>query len=160
MTSQRPRPAPETSAPEMSAPEMSLRRVITVLAAALLVMVAYWTLWFTARGIVASNGRPAYLEFETAFPAADGWLTICLLGAAITLLRRRPSALLWLLAGGGAGIYLCCLDVLYDLEHGIWWRSGAGGIVELGINLLTLLVSVGLLRWAWRRRGSLLAEGY
>ena len=48
------------------------------------------------------------------------------------------------------------MDVLYDLEHGIWWRSGAGGVIELLINLLTLAVGLGLLRWAWRRRNALL----
>lgn len=120
-------------------------------------MIAYWVLWFTARDVVASNDRPAYVEFEDAFPLADAWLTVCLIGAAITLRARRPSALLWLLAGGGAGLYLFGMDVLYDLEHGIWWRSGAGGVIELVINLLTLAVGLGLLRWAWRRREALLS---
>lgn len=64
--------------------------------------------------------------------------------------------MLWLLAGGGAGLCLFGMGVLCDLEHGIWWRSGAGGLVELLINLLTLAVGLGLLRWAWRRRTALL----
>ncbi|HEY4023177.1 MAG TPA: hypothetical protein VGM75_31120, partial [Pseudonocardiaceae bacterium] len=66
-------------------------------------------------------------------------------------------ALFWFLAGGGAALYLFGMDALYDLEHGIWWRSGAGGVIELLINLLTLAVGFGLLRWAWRRRNGLLA---
>ena len=74
----------------------------------------------------------------------------------MTLHRRSPFTLFWFLAGGGAGIYLFCMDVLYDLEHGIWWSSGAGGVIELVINLLTLAVAAGLLRWAWRRRYGLL----
>ena len=105
----------------------SVRRVLIVLLASLAVMIAYWTLWFTARDAVASNDRPAYVEFENAFPLADAWLTVCLIGAAITVPARRPIALLWLLAGGGAGLYLFGMDVLYDLEHGIWWHSGAPG---------------------------------
>ena len=133
-----------------------VRRVLIVLVVSLAVMIAYWTLWFTARDIVASNDRPAYVEFENAFPAADAWLTVCLIGAAVTLPARRPMALLWLLAGGGAGLYLFGMDVLYDLEHGIWWHSGAGGGIEALINLLTLAVGLGLLRWAWRRRNALL----
>ncbi|HEY4019518.1 MAG TPA: hypothetical protein VGM75_12570, partial [Pseudonocardiaceae bacterium] len=84
----------------------AVRRVLIVLLLSLAVMIAYWVLWFTARDVVASNNRPAYVEFEDAFPAADAWLTICLIGAAITLPARRPIALLWLLAGGGAGLYL------------------------------------------------------
>ena len=135
----------------------SVRRVLIVLLLSLAVMIAYWALWFTARDVVASNDRPAYVEFENAFPVADAWLTICLIGAAITLPRRRPVALLWFLAGGGAGLYLFGMDALYDLEHGIWWSSGAGGVIELVINLLTLAFSIGLLRWAWRRRTALLS---
>ena len=137
----------------------AVRRVLVVLVVSLAVMIAYWALWFTARDVVASNDRPAYVEFENAFPAADAWLTVCLIGAASTLPARRPIALLWLLAGGGAGLYLFGMDVLYDLEHGIWWSSGAGGVIELVINLLTLTLAVGLglLRWAWRRRNALLS---
>jgi hypothetical protein len=135
----------------------AVRRVLIVLLLSLAVMIAYWALWFTARDVVASNDRPAYVEFENAFPAADAWLTVCLIGAAIALPARRPIALFWLLAGGGAGLYLFGMDVLYDLEHGIWWRSGAGGVIELVINLLTLAVGLGLLRWGWRRRTALLS---
>jgi hypothetical protein len=131
--------------------------VIIVLLVSALIMASYWIVWSSARGAVASNTRPAYYEFENAFPLADGWITFCLLAAAWSLWRDRASALLWLLAGGGAGIYLFGMDVLYDVEHGIWWRSGAGGVIELAINIVTLIVSVGLLRWAWLRRTRLIA---
>jgi hypothetical protein len=132
--------------------EVSSRRVVIVLLVSALIMVAYWVLWFAARSVVASNHRSAYYEFENAFPLADAWITVCLLAAAWAVRGGRPIALLWLLAGGGAGIYLFAMDVLYDLENGIWWRSGAGGVIELAINVLTLAVSVGLIRWGWRRR--------
>ncbi len=50
------------------------------------------------------------------------------------------------------------MDVLYDLEHGVWWKNG-GGVIELGIILITLGFSAWLMRWAWQRREALLA-GY
>jgi hypothetical protein len=134
----------------------ALRRVLVVLVATFVVVVAYWVFWFVDRSAVASNDRPAYFEFENAFPFADGWLAVSLAAGAVALLRRRPIALLLLVAGSGAGVYLFCLDVLYDLEHGIWWRSGAGGVIELAINVVTLAVSVGLLWWSWRHRSALL----
>lgn len=137
--------------------ESSRRRVVVVLVAGVVLMVAYWTAWYADRSLVASNSRHAYYEFENAFPLADGWLTVALLGAAWTLRRRSPLALFWLLAGGGAGLYLFGMDVLYDLENGIWWNSGAGGVIELVINVVTLVVSVWLMRWAWVRRTALLA---
>ena len=129
--------------------------MIALLLTCLSLIAAYWALWYTARPLVASETRPAYVEFEQAFPLADAWLALCLLGAGAAPARRWPAALLWLLAGGGAGLYLCGMDVLYDLEHGIW-GLGAGGAIELAINALTLAGSAGVLRWSWRRRAALL----
>src|SRR5947199_10235288 len=77
------------------------RRVIVVLVAGVVLMLAYWTAWYADRSLVASNTRPAYYEFENAFPLADGWLTVALIGAAVSLRRHSALALLWLLAGGG-----------------------------------------------------------
>jgi hypothetical protein len=133
------------------------RAVIRLLIASVLVMLTFWATWYGARSAVASNHRPGYYEFENAFPLADAWITGCLIAAAVSLHARRPVALLWLLAGGGAGVYLFGMDVLYDLEHGIWWRSGPGGVIELVINVVTVVVSVGLLRWGWSNRDALLA---
>jgi hypothetical protein len=138
-------------------PESDRRRVIVVLVAGVVLMLAYWIAWYADRSLVASNTRSAYYEFENAFPLADGWLTVALIGAAWGLSRRSPLALFWLLAGGGAGLYLFGMDALYDVENSIWWSSGAGGVIELVINVVTLVVSVWLLRWAWQRRDALLA---
>ena len=135
---------------------MTRRRVIGILAAVIVLDVAYWVAWYADRSLVASNTRAAYYEFENAFPLADAWLAICCLGALLALRARSGSALLWLLMAGGAAVYLFGMDVLYDLEHGIWWSSG-GGVIELGINILTGGVAFLLLRWAWLNRAELLA---
>ena len=136
---------------------MTRRRVIGTLAAVIVLDVAYWIAWYADRSLVASNTRPAYYEFENAFPLADAWLAVCCVGALIGLRARSGLALLWLLMAGGAAVYLFGMDVLYDLENGIWWNSGAGGVIELVINVVTLVVSIWFLRWAWLRRTALLA---
>ncbi len=132
-----------------------LRRRTTVawaLVGAAGLLLAFWLTWYLGgRSVLASSTRPAYVEFENAFPVADAWLGACALLAAEALWRGRATALLWLLAGGGAGIYLAGMDVLYDLEHGIW-TSGGGGLIELVINVITVVASVATLRWSWRRR--------
>jgi hypothetical protein len=132
------------------------RRLAAVLWVAAAVVICYWVAWFTHRSLVASEALPAYQQFEDAFPLADAWLVVCLVGAAVTVRARRPSALLFLLAGSGAGLYLFCMDVLYDLQHGIWGK-GANGLVELAVNIVTLVLSVGVLRFTWRHREALLA---
>ncbi|HEV3319340.1 MAG TPA: hypothetical protein VG053_06365 [Solirubrobacteraceae bacterium] len=130
-------------------------RVMALLILTAALLVTYWAAWFGDRGIVASDHTAEYIAFEQSFPLADAWLLGANVLAAIDLWRRRPSALVWLLALGGAGLYLCALDVLYDLEHGIY-AKGQGGAIELAINLTTATLSIGLLRWTWRFRQQLL----
>jgi hypothetical protein len=153
---------PTMTGPTMTGPTMvterELRRLTGAGVLALVVLCAYWTLWFTARSLVASSTTAAYVEFEDAFPLADAWLGVATLLSVRAVRAGRATALLWLLTAGGAGIYLFCMDVLYDLEHGIY-AAGAGGVIELGINLLTLALSAWFLRWAWRRRDALLSGG-
>lgn len=72
-------------------------------------------------------------------------------------MATAPTALLWLRCAGGAGLYLFGMDVLYDLENGIY-GSGSGGVVEAAINLLTLTFSLLALRWAWTYRVSLVGD--
>jgi hypothetical protein len=130
------------------------RAMAGLLLAAALLILAYWVAWYAHRSLVASETTVPYTQFEGAFPLADGWLALCLLAASFCLQTARRAALFWLLAGGGAGIYLFCMDVLYDLEHGVW-AKGTNGVVELAINVLTLVLSVFVLHWAWVRRDAL-----
>ena len=132
-----------------------IRRLTIAGAVAVVILVAYWTLWYGARDVVASDHTVAYRDFENAFPLADAWLGVCIVLAVRDVRAARPTGLLWLLAGGGAGVYLFGMDLLYDLEHGIY-ATGAGGVVELGINVLTLGLSTWFLRWSWARRDALL----
>ena len=128
----------------------------TVLLVAALVIVAYWVAWLAHRSLVASETGAGYTQFEDAFPLADAWLALCLVAAAYCLVTARRAALFWLLAGGGAGLYLCAMDVLYDLQHGVWGK-GANGAMELVINVVTLGLSLFVLRWTWARRDAFLS---
>ena len=127
-----------------------------MLVVAIALDVAYWSIWFTNRDWIASEDTQAYYDFENAFPLADLWLGIAALLALVTLVRRRPSALLWLIATGAAGLYLGCMDLLYDLEHDIF-NQGGGGAFEAVVVTVTWVFSITVLRYAWTRRGELLA---
>ena len=118
------------------------------------ITILYWILWFSDRSLLASESTKAYYQFENAFPLADGWWVTTMLGGAWALLAGRASAVGWLLVSAGAGIYLFCMDVLYDAERGIWGK-GSGGLIEAVINVATLAINVGVLRWTWRHRSSL-----
>jgi hypothetical protein len=136
--------------------EKDRQSMSVLLLVASVIVVLYWVVWFAHRSWVASETGVPYTQFENAFPLADGLVVLCLVAGAYCLRTKRAAALFWLLAGGGAGLYLFCMDVLYDLEHGIWGK-GANGLVELAINLVTLGLSLFVLQWAWLRRHELLA---
>ena len=48
------------------------------------------------------------------------------------------------------------MDLLYDLEHGIFGKGG-GGAFEAVIVAVTWIFSITVLRFAWTRRAELLA---
>lgn len=128
--------------------------VQVMLVGALVLDIAYWSIWFTSRDTLASEHRQAYYEFENAFPLADAWLGLACLLALVALRRGRPSADFWVVCAGSAGLYLFGMDLLYDVEHGIF-TSGSGGAIEAAIVAVTLVFSLTLLRFAWTRRDAL-----
>ncbi|MDX6359586.1 MAG: hypothetical protein QOH37_2640 [Nocardioidaceae bacterium] len=133
------------------------RTVIVMLVVAIALDAAYWSIWFTQRDWLASEHTQAYYDFENAFPLADLWLGLACVLALVTLVRRQPAALLWLIATGAAGLYLGSMDLLYDLEHAIFGKGG-GGVFEAVIVAVTWVFSLTLLRFAWTRRGELLGS--
>ncbi len=131
-----------------------VRRVARLCVVLAVVIILYWVAWFTHRSLVASETTRVYVNFEQAFPLADGFIVVFLLLSAYALWRRAHWALLTLLMGAGAGFYLGGMDVLFDLEHGIWTK-GANGVVELAINVVTFVAALALSTWSWRHRGAL-----
>ncbi|MBW4078405.1 MAG: hypothetical protein HIU84_07855 [Acidobacteria bacterium] len=130
------------------------RRLIVACLAVAALIVAYWTMWFAHRSLVASSSGALYVGFEQAFPLADGLIVLFVLLGAHALRRRSPSAVLFLLLAAGAGFYLGAMDVLFDLEHSIWFR-GANGLVELAINIVTIGASLFFSAWTWAHRREL-----
>jgi|SoiMetStandDraft_2_1073263.scaffolds.fasta_scaffold01019_1 hypothetical protein len=136
--------------------ERGRRRVVGALLTGAVLLVLYWAAWLLDRSLLASDTRPAYYEFEASFALADAWLAFCLVAAARALAARRASALLWLLAAGGSAGFLLAVDVLYNLQHGVWFASQRG-LTELLRNLATAAGAVGLFAWTWPRRAELLS---
>jgi nicotinamide riboside transporter PnuC len=137
------------------------RFVLGVLVFGVVATAAYWVVWFGVdREILASAHTASYYTFENAFPLADAWMTFTGLAATVALVRRRASALLWCIAAGTNSVYLGLLDVLFDLENGIYRSSDAGAVtVEVVINVLTLSMGAFVLGWTWARRRELARFG-
>ncbi|HET9559471.1 MAG TPA: hypothetical protein VFS70_20205 [Actinomycetota bacterium] len=136
--------------------ERGRRRVVGALLTGAALLVVSWAAWLLDRSLLASDTRPAYYEYEAAFALADVWLAFLLVAAARSLRARRATALLWLLAAGGASGFLLATDVLYNLQHGVWFASQRG-LLELARNLATGAGTAALFAWTWPRRTRLLA---
>jgi hypothetical protein len=134
------------------------RFILGVIIFGVLATLAYWLVWFAVdREILASAHTESYYAFENSFPAADLWMAGCGVLAAVALVRRRASSLLWIIAAGATSIYLGLLDVLFDLENGIYRSPDTGGVsVEIAINVLTLAFGTVIMIWAWRARHELI----
>ncbi len=148
--------APGVTSATIAGPR-GLRWIVGIMVFAAALTVAYWVIWFGVdRNILASSQAPAYFTFENAFPAADAWLTITLLIGALGLARRRSWGLLSTLLAGGAGVYLGCMDVLFDLENGIYLAPRGADpspvFIEITINVLTFGLSLFILTYVWRQR--------
>jgi hypothetical protein len=131
-----------------------LRALLALLWIAVAVVVAYWVVWFFIdRSALASLDTPSYFAFESSFPLADGWLAVTWAASAALLGARRPSAMFWLLASGSASLYLGFMDILFDLENGVYRASDTGAVAtEIVINVSSLGIGVWTLWFGWAHR--------
>jgi hypothetical protein len=147
------------AAPVSSVP--GSRFILGVLIFGIVATTAYWVVWFGIdREILASAHTSEYYAFENAFPVADGWMVVTGIVAAIALVRRWLSAALWCFAAGTCSVYLGLLDVLFDLQNGIYQAPDKGAVaVEIAINVLTVSMGAVVLAWVWRQRRALMTLG-
>jgi hypothetical protein len=133
------------------------RFILGVMIFGFVATVAYWVVWLGVdREILASAHTESYYAFENSFPLADAWMVTSGFLAIMSLLRRRASALLWSVAAGTSSVYLALLDVMFDLQNGIYRSPDHGAVaVEVTINVLTFVMGAVIIAWAWARRREL-----
>jgi hypothetical protein len=134
---------------------MPSRAVIALLLVTALGTTAYWVGFFWGGSALHAAEDPVYYGFERAFPAADAWMALAAAVAAVGLRRRRRWAVPWGIAAGSALVFLGLMDVLFDLEHGVYARPSGAMAVEVVINVFCLSVGPFLMLWFWRGRDRL-----
>jgi len=119
---------------------------------------AYWFIWFFVdRSLIANQTTATYYAFENAFPLADAWMALTSLAGAIALYVRHPWAFLWTLLASSSSIYLGLMDVLFNIENGVYaGRTGGKLAFECAINLLSFALPAYGIVFAWRSRFELL----
>ncbi len=131
------------------------RAVAAVLGVTAAGTAAFWLAFFGAGGALHAEETDVYLAFEQAFPVADLWMASTAAAAAVALVRRRSWAVAAGLAAGSALVFLGLLDVLFDVERGLYARGSGAMAVEVVINAWCLVVGPLVMRWTWRHRRTL-----
>jgi len=129
----------------------SLKSVALLLYLTGILTVVYWVVYFTS-GAVQAESSEVYIAFEDAFPAADGWMTLACFLAGAGLLRGRAWGLLFGVAAGSAMIFLGLMDVLFNLQHGMYALGGVEMAIETVINVWTLGFGSFVIWFLWSRR--------
>ena len=116
--------------------------------------VAYWLAYFFAHAVQTADD-PVYLGFEAAFPLADSYMATAYLVSAIALLRGHVLAVPAGLVAGSAMVFLGCMDMLFNLEHGKYADLTAAMAIETAINAACLTLGPVTIVRLWRIRGRL-----
>ncbi|MGZ5987804.1 MAG: hypothetical protein ACXWLZ_02020 [Rhizomicrobium sp.] len=124
------------------------------------VTVAYWLNYFIA-GDVRVLPDYWYSAFEDSFPVADGWMALCMFIAGIGLWRGSRNGALFGLMAGSALIYLACMDITFNIEHGLYALVPKSGpmLTEAWINASSLGLGVATLIMSWRRAAAHSSSG-
>jgi hypothetical protein len=120
----------------------------------------YWTMWFTAPGVVQtfppqSPQYSGYVTFEQAFLLADSWLILSSLIAVVGLWKMRDWGLFFALLNAGSLVFLGSMDLLYDLQHAVFVPFTLGGGIELFIVLSVFGINTFDLVFFWTHRRAL-----
>ena len=105
---------------------------------------------------MASETGAGYTQFEDAFPLADAWLALCLVAAAV-LPRDGAAGGPVLAPGREAAPGSTCAPWTCSTTCRRRRGKGDNGVMELAINIVTLGLSLFVLRWTWVRREALLS---
>ncbi|MBS0469530.1 MAG: hypothetical protein JSR60_00560 [Proteobacteria bacterium] len=117
-----------------------------------IVTVAYWVNYFIA-GDVRVLSDTWYTYFEDAFPAADGWMALCMFVSGIGLWRGERWGALWGLMAGSALLYLAAMDITFNIEHGLYELLPSSGamLTEAWINASSLGLGIAAVIASWRK---------
>ncbi|OBH28995.1 hypothetical protein A5692_21830 [Mycobacterium sp. E342] len=121
--------------------------------------VTFWTVWFIEPRLISEDTSEAFMHYENAFPLGHLLVLITVLLAYLALRTPRwaATALITLPAAAGAKGYITGVDVLYNLQHDLYFSSPPYYIIlRLTLNVLTLAFTLIALRWTWAQRHQLI----
>jgi hypothetical protein len=128
-----------------------VKRVLgALLIAGAIVTALYWWSYFSGGDVMASHER-WYTAFESSFPAADGWMALCMAAAGFGFLTNPDRAQPLGLMAGSALIYLAAMDITFNVENGMYALAASNSAMqfEVFINATSALLGVWTVVASW-----------
>ncbi len=125
----------------MNAPSRKSMKIVALMELAIAGgILAFWTAFFSTDLVSITDLRlkEIYLAFESAFPAADFFLVVCLILGGFGLLRRTSFGPFWTLMAGASLVFLALLDISFNIRQGIYLLGLEESILNIGINATCL----------------------
>ncbi|HSC60680.1 MAG TPA: hypothetical protein VLC29_05575 [Rhizomicrobium sp.] len=123
-----------------------------LLVLAAVVTAYYWWDYFTGGDVMVLKDR-WYTAFESSFPVADGWLSLCSLLAGVGFFLGSRTAPLFGLMAASAFFYLAAMDITFDVENGMYALARVNDAMrfEVFINATTVLLGLVTVAVSWAK---------
>ena len=124
---------------------------------AVIAMVAYWYAWFLTPSVVQArvptdSDYAVYLGYEQAFPLPDLFVTIASLTGVIGLWKMRDWGFFSMLLAAGGAIFLGFEDLLFDLQHNMFFPFNGAAAIELAIVMVIMSLGPTMTWYLWKHR--------
>ncbi len=112
--------------------------------------IIFWILFFFVPNSVQSSNERCYMVFQRSFVAADLWMSIAFFLSAHYLYHHETAGVLWGIVAGGTFVFLGLMDVLYNIENGMYKNMNTGMFFEVLINLVSIGFGSFTIHYTWR----------
>lgn len=111
--------------------------------------IIFWILFLFVPNSVQSSNERCYMVFQKSFIAADLWMSIAFFLSAYYLYHHNPVGVLWGIVAGGTFVFLGLMDILYNIENGMYKHINTGMFFEILINLVSIIFGAYTIFYTW-----------
>jgi hypothetical protein len=112
--------------------------------------IIFWILFFFVPGSVQSTDEKCYMVFQKSFVAADLWMSVAFFLSAYFLYHHEAVGVMWGIVAGGTFVFLGLMDVLYNIENGMYKHINSGMFFEILINLVSIIFGSYTINYTWK----------
>ncbi len=112
--------------------------------------IVFWLLFLFVPNSVQSSTEKCYMVFQHSFIAADLWMCVAFFLSAYYLYHGSTAGVMWGIVAGGTFVFLGLMDILYNIENGMYKNINSGMFFEILINLTSVVFGGYTINYVWK----------